>query len=592
MNNEFLLNEIRINHVGFTPHSLKTFVIGNPPEKEFGVFKLQDTLFTCVYKGVLEQKGTELEAGWVGNFTGFKDEGIYRIHCGELNSRCFIIYKDLYRNPARLLHNYFLWQRCGESGTGWDSPCHLDDSITLPSGELKDLSGGYHQSCDLRKWTWGLSLGLVGLVQYALVANAKWDNGQLEEEIKRGSEYLQKMTRDDGGIMDSCFLPEGWEARKEGENKGHNDYSALWGKREFYIQDSPDPSQWNSIRFQALAAKYFEKKDEEYSKKCLDYGLKNWSYMASKKENTKYKPFKIPAIGHDNFFDNVFGGFYEGSALEYSHRLCAAISLYKATGDNIYLDDASKCATQLSNLQFEGDNITENPASACFKEHAESEAVANSYIYFWNTSAPIGLCDILELAPNHPDAAKWNICVRKIAEQCNVISKRNTWSRLPVTWKLDSPKGPVCFSFSTTSEGKDDDMNFGGNVVFKKGTQEDTPCFYRYYDFCYNLDIIAQAIFLKKASIILNNKDYAGLAHRQLDWILGSNPFDSSSVEGLGYNQPHRGIFGEFFPPVPQIPGAVFTGITKHSFDPKGYGLDNEYDMPMVGWLLWLMGNS
>jgi hypothetical protein len=35
----------------------------------------------------------------------------------------------------------------------------------------------------------------------------------------------------------------------------------------------------------------------------------------------------------------------------------------------------------------------------------------------------------------------------------------------------------------------------------------------------------------------------------------------------------------------------VFTGLSAKSSDPQGYGLDNEYDMPMVGWLMWLMAD-
>ena len=36
------------------------------------------------------------------------------------------------------------------------------------------------------------------------------------------------------------------------------------------------------------------------------------------------------------------------------------------------------------------------------------------------------------------------------------------------------------------------------------------------------------------------------------------------------------------------MPGAVFGGIDENSFDPKGQGLSNEYDLPMSGWLAWL----
>jgi hypothetical protein len=73
---------------------------------------------------------------------------------------------------------------------------------------------------------------------------------------------------------------------------------------------------------------------------------------------------------------------------------------------------------------------------------------------------------------------------------------------------------------------------------------------------------------------------------------MGCNPFDASAIEGVGYNQPLRGLFGEFFPPTPQIPGAVSLGLTAKSFDSESYGYANEYDMPVVGNVLWVMAEQ
>lgn len=72
---------------------------------------------------------------------------------------------------------------------------------------------------------------------------------------------------------------------------------------------------------------------------------------------------------------------------------------------------------------------------------------------------------------------------------------------------------------------------------------------------------------------------------------MGCNPFDCSTIEGVGYNQPHRGVFGEFFPPTPQIPGAVSIGVNEGSFSQESYGFANEYDMPPTGYTLWLMSD-
>jgi hypothetical protein len=112
---------------------------------------------------------------------------------------------------------------------------------------------------------------------------------------------------------------------------------------------------------------------------------------------------------------------------------------------------------------------------------------------------------------------------------------------------------------------------------------------YDYNSFCFNLDLLANASFLVRMNRLISDAKLGEVAQRQLDWILGVNPFDASNMEGVGYNHPHRGIFGEFFPPVPQIPGGVYTGITDTSFRMEAQGYDCEYDMPMVGWLLYLL---
>ena len=100
---------------------------------------------------------------------------------------------------------------------------------------------------------------------------------------------------------------------------------------------------------------------------------------------------------------------------------------------------------------------------------------------------------------------------------------------------------------------------------------------YRYYAGEFNGSLIAMLAFLHRSAAILEEPAYAAIAQRQLDWILGNNPFDRSSVEGVGYNQWEHVKTGEFFPPTPQIPGAVNTGS------------NSEYDLPLCGSLLGVL---
>src|SRR5690606_201622 len=59
-----------------------------------------------------------------------------------------------------------------------------------------------------------------------------------------------------------------------------------------------------------------------------------------------------------------------------------------------------------------------------------------------------------------------------------------------------------------------------------------------------NANLASMGIGLTKAAHILNDEHLAALAQRQLDWIIGANPFSSSTIVGVGYNQPKPFING------------------------------------------------
>src|SRR5439155_19909134 len=98
---------------------------------------------------------------------------------------------------------------------------------------------------------------------------------------------------------------------------------------------------------------------------------------------------------------------------------------------------------------------------------------------------------------------------------------------------------------------------------------------------------------LVKACRLLRDAKLAKLAQRQLDWVLGVNPFDASTVTDVGRNQPPLYRTGQFKPPTPLIPGGVMNGIGGSDADepvllPGSYHTC-EYWTPMVAYTMWLM---
>lgn len=96
-----------------------------------------------------------------------------------------------------------------------------------------------------------------------------------------------------------------------------------------------------------------------------------------------------------------------------------------------------------------------------------------------------------------------------------------------------------------------------------------------------------------RAGKLLDRPELADLAQRQLDWILGVNPFNASTVTGAGRNQPKLFKAGEFKPPTPLIPGGVMNGLGGTALDGicinPGSWNTCEYWTPMVAYTMRLM---
>ncbi len=97
------------------------------------------------------------------------------------------------------------------------------------------------------------------------------------------------------------------------------------------------------------------------------------------------------------------------------------------------------------------------------------------------------------------------------------------------------------------------------------------------------------------ASGITGNKELVRIAQHQLDWIYGANPYNASSVTGIGYNQPviFRTGPGEFSPPTPLLTGGVMTGIGSDPNDDlafyPGWWWTTEYWSRTTAWTMYLV---
>ncbi len=531
---------VMINQAGYLPDAPKYCVVKESSVRDFEVLNVVSG--ETVFKGTLTPAGNDLGNYMTGVFTSVKQPGTYFIRSGKGRSFPFRISRQVYDEPEQLILSYFSKQRCGNSTTGYLSPCHLDDGVRLDNKKHQDVSGGWHDASDVRKWVDATIFAMVGMLRMTETIGDRY-NDRVTEELLWGNRYFLNMQEPEGYVMSHV----GGDVFKHADSNRWTD-TEIGTDDDRIIQTKPaeNVTQYMFVAVEAEMSR-FMKKDPAYSRKCLDASV--------------------------NCFDWCVKTVKEYTATAYGSAVIAGIELYKATGDTKYRDFVFAMADKMLLLQVT--NQAE-PLSGFFKASEKGDGFCQE-IYVGDLTL-IGLCKLIETFPQHTGNEKYVEAVKRYCYQyVRFISDKNAFALVPY--------------------GVYPDRQGGDRKIGKY--------WYRYYMnpdqewwVGINSNIAGKAIGLSAASRILNDPALAVIAQRQLDWILGANPFGVSTMMGVGYSHPDIIPLafvnkGEFRPATPHIPGAVLNGIGGDRNDMPdlfpGSWQTCEYWTPMICYTLWLM---
>ena len=543
MKREELQNDIRVNHRGFLKNSPKRFVLvnSNTENLDFSVCITDDVVEKAVFSGKMEKVVDGGEVYFVGDFSALTGEGDYHILAGGKRSRQFVIYDGAYDICKRMLLEYFTYQRCGHP-LGAFGTCHKDDGIIAETGERVDLSGGYHQSCDLRKSPGGVSIGVNAMMRFALCDKSEWGKILVLDEVRWALEYFVKTIQENGAMYNTLNSPFGWQGRV------------------FYKSPAPSSAQWNVTSILALGHEYFKSKDEAFAKKCLETAVRSYNFlMGDSRPSGVYKhPDKYP-MGMDPDF------FYEQCVKDSTADLCYQISasydLYRQTGDEIYVARIKDALPNVISQLKDGFIL--------MRREENGRTVSGTCSYSWLTGGLLSLFDAYEALGD--ECGLENAIKNALDKICDYGEKCvfKNMQRLLSSGDLDMVDG---HENKTKREMMGDVSEFGG--YFYSSREQFEPSYALY-----------MGIFLAKGARIFKNARYSAQAQSILDQLLGGNELDSSRVRGIGYNHAQHHSYGQFFPSTPFIVGAV--GVGYSSLDT--YSTSSEYDMPCVGLSLYLI---
>ena len=153
--------DLLINQAGYVTGSGKTIITKGTLTSQFKVIDLETG--NVAFSGSFKPYPGDFGAYSAGDFTALTREGHYYVQCDTLRSFPFEISPGAYRPAMDKIVGYFSRQRCGSSTTGYLSPCHIDDGVRMDNGKHQDVTGGWHDASDLRKWVGATIYGMIGL---------------------------------------------------------------------------------------------------------------------------------------------------------------------------------------------------------------------------------------------------------------------------------------------------------------------------------------------------------------------------------------------------------------------------------------------
>jgi hypothetical protein len=368
------------------------------------------------------------------------------------------------------------------------------------------------------------------------------DSGRIVEELQWGNRYFLAMQEPAGYLMSFC----GGDFERHGDdNRWTDNVPGNEDDRRIMVNPANAAAQYCFIMAQAAVARMTRESDPAYAKKCEEAGRRclEWCIRGKAARTTT----------------------------DLGAAVAACTEMYRTFREPRFAELAADFGRQVMARQVTDSPDAQTRVRGFFRTSEKDDRPLKDFYHGpWGL---LGLCSLAETFPDHSDAPRWRAAIRMYCGEYLVpMARRNGFGIVP--YGMYTGESP------------------GGRRVGRYGYRWFMECDPQYW-VGINANVASAGVGLARASRLLKEPAWTALAQRQLDWILGVNPFDASTMEDVGRNQPKQFRTDEFNPVTPQIPGAVMNGIGGTVDDRPnllpGQWQTCEYWTPMTCYTMWLM---
>jgi hypothetical protein len=486
-------------HIGYRPNDAKIAMVGSGAAGQFQLINQKGvTVFSDNVKTISNKNGLFRQL----DFSGFRKEGIYRIRTGKLISDPFPIKQNVWIAPVFKAMNFYYCQRCGYEVPGLHKACHMDWQGF--KGDIKKvINGGYHDAGDLSQGIWRTSMAAFAMENNLEELNKNKEGAEvsarMQSEVAWALQYLLKTRFGDGYHIHWCRM------RMFTDN--------IIGT----VDDVLVPAEnipWENFlaaAVEARAAVLFKKSNPELARQAREAALDDWQ----------------AGVNSRRVWDEAI---YEES----SWGATSSLYLARMTGDKKYTEQAVAFGKLLVKCQ-EQSFVNGIPVTGYFYSSSQRKNVIHNKHTAFEEASMIALALLCKELPQNENWLSW---YSSAVLYSDFFMKRGSQISAPYNMLPNS-----VWAKSEILNDKDEKRRAALFQQFNDGTRLNDEYVLRTFPiwndnlFHGNTNVQLSGTWaLAEASKLRNDAQGMKLVGKQLEWIMGANPFGQSLMYGSGYD--------------------------------------------------------
>lgn len=535
-----LNDRIAYSHCGYYTQYNKIAITQVANDDTFYILNENNNI---VYFNKIKEESYVLGTYYILDFSKFTNEGKYKIRIDNRITPLFNINDNPYLSSKINSLNFLHSLRCGEEVKGVHSACHLNCKTENGENSVPNF-GGWHDAGDLSQFEICTAEMAYGILELYLNEENEDLKKQLLDEAKVGIKWLLQTRFKDG----SRALAVSYSIWR------NNEISAKNNMRKNVSEKGPFESFLSAA---ALAlASYCYNDDPIFSSWCLRVAIEDFNYASE-----WYKQGIYTKRWGKNIDSQVSG-----------QAIIAGIEIYKITKDKKYLEYAQNYANIVMSCQ---EQSLEMHIRGFFYEDPNHTYLL-TYEHRGHEQTPIqGICKLLAVYRNELEEEQYieresrlDKCINLYKEYVmKTINQTKPFNLLPAHIYIDGKINYSRFTIPayqcTIEEGikQLNDQIHSGKKIAEGIYLRTFPIAVQRRGF--HATLLSKTKAISSIAKINNDQELYQIVVEQLEWILGKNPFASSTMYGEGNN--YHPLYVAFSK---QICGSLPVGImTKGNLD-------------------------